>query len=122
MKITNCNGVEYDVHCDNHNFVVRRLFNGSSRSSNTWHVNGAGDIERVLSHYGIRVHGDMLATFFWTGKTHYKGWNITYDPKPIPVRDFDYDITHPDHEGEPSHNTQAGSLWDAMEWIDNHDA
>lgn len=28
----------------------------------------------------------------------YRGWSISYDPKPIPVRDFDWTATHPDYD------------------------
>ena len=26
------------------------------------------------------------------------GWNITYNPKPIPTRDFDYDFVHENYD------------------------
>lgn len=28
----------------------------------------------------------------------YRGWNICYDPKPIPDRQFDWSATHPDYD------------------------
>lgn len=29
----------------------------------------------------------------------YKGWEIRFDPPPIPVRDFDWVAIHPQYEG-----------------------
>ena len=29
----------------------------------------------------------------------YKNWEITYSPKPIPVRVYDYDAVHHDYDG-----------------------
>ena len=26
----------------------------------------------------------------------YRGWSVDYDPKPIPIRDFDWTASHPD--------------------------
>lgn len=31
----------------------------------------------------------------------YRGWNISYDAKPIPVREFDWTATHPDYDPTP---------------------
>ena len=31
--------------------------------------------------------------------TH-RGWRISYDPPPIPVRTFDWTATHPDYDAE----------------------
>ena len=28
----------------------------------------------------------------------YRGWAIHYDPPPIPIRDFDWQATHPDYD------------------------
>ena len=28
----------------------------------------------------------------------YRGWTISYDPPPIPIRDFDWTATHPDYD------------------------
>lgn len=34
--------------------------------------------------------------------THYKGWLITYNPKPIPARcGVDWDAVHEDYDGAP---------------------
>lgn len=33
-----------------------------------------------------------------TTPSTYRGWAISYDPKPIPVRDFDWLATHPDYD------------------------
>jgi hypothetical protein len=30
----------------------------------------------------------------------YKGWRISHDPKPIPVRDFDWIATSPDYDAD----------------------
>ena len=29
----------------------------------------------------------------------YRGWEVRFDPPPIPVRDFDWVAIHPDYEG-----------------------
>lgn len=41
----------------------------------------------------------------------YRGWTITYDPKPIPIRDYDWTATHPDYDAS----------WEGEEdgWVDN---
>ncbi len=28
----------------------------------------------------------------------HRGWTISYDPPPIPIRDFDWSATHPDYD------------------------
>ena len=33
-----------------------------------------------------------------------EGWKITYDPKPIPDRRFDWDFIHDDYDGAPDGN------------------
>lgn len=33
------------------------------------------------------------------GQAEYAGYIITYSPKPIPSRAFDYDFVHPDYDG-----------------------
>lgn len=35
-----------------------------------------------------------------TAWTHYKGWSIDVDPKPIPSRDFDWCATSPDFDAD----------------------
>jgi hypothetical protein len=42
--------------------------------------------------------------------TH-RGWSISYDPKPIPIRAFDWTATHPDYDAS----------WEGEEdgWVDN---
>lgn len=30
----------------------------------------------------------------------YKGWNISFDPKPIPTRDLDWIATSPDYDAD----------------------
>ena len=41
----------------------------------------------------------------------YRGWRIDVDPKPIPIRDFDWTATHPDYDAS----------WEGEEdgWVDN---
>lgn len=41
----------------------------------------------------------------------YRGWSINYDPKPIPIRSFDWQATHPDYDAS----------WEGEEdgWVDN---
>jgi hypothetical protein len=39
----------------------------------------------------------------------YRGWSISYDPPPIPIRDFDWRATHPDYDA----SCEDG------EWTDN---
>ncbi len=48
------------------------------------------------------------------------GWTITYNPKPIPDRKFDYDFYHEDYDGVEDGNKLAGaaaSIEDAIEQI-----
>lgn len=33
------------------------------------------------------------------GTVYYKGWEVRFDPPPIPVRDFDWVAIHPNYEG-----------------------
>jgi len=33
----------------------------------------------------------------------YRGWNISFDFPPIPVRDFDWSATHPDYDPAPQY-------------------
>jgi hypothetical protein len=46
-----------------------------------------------------------------TKRDTYRGWSIDYDPKPIPIRDFDWMATHPDYDAS----------WEGEEdgWVDN---
>lgn len=34
----------------------------------------------------------------------YRGWNVSFDPPPIPTRVFDWEATHPDYDGAPDGN------------------
>jgi hypothetical protein len=34
------------------------------------------------------------------GPEPYRGWKISFDPPPIPVRSFDWSATHPDYDAE----------------------
>lgn len=47
------------------------------------------------------------------------GWIVQYNPKPIPIRDFDYDFWHDDHDigGEIKLCGCAKSIDDAIEQI-----
>ena len=49
----------------------------------------------------------------------YKGYTITHNPKPIPVRSHDYDFVHEDYDGygDPRCGT-AASVEAAKEEID----
>jgi hypothetical protein len=40
------------------------------------------------------------------------GWTITYNPKPIPTRDDDWDYVHDDYDGENGLRGTAGSYLD----------
>lgn len=52
----------------------------------------------------------------------YGNWTITYDPKPIPTRKFDYNFRHDDYDGAPdSFDNRAGtaaSIEEAKQEID----
>jgi len=53
----------------------------------------------------------------------YKGWDITYNPKPIGTRCCDYDAVHPDYDGADGGNGllyTAGSVEHAKQLIDEH--
>jgi hypothetical protein len=45
------------------------------------------------------------------------GWTITYNPKPIPTRDDDWDYIHEDYDGENGLCGTAGSALKAMQQI-----
>lgn len=45
------------------------------------------------------------------GVLKYRGWSVDYDPKPIPIRDFDWTATHPDYD--------ASWEGDQEGWVDN---
>lgn len=34
----------------------------------------------------------------------YRGWNVHFDPPPIPTRMFDWEATHPDYDGAEDAN------------------
>lgn len=49
----------------------------------------------------------------------YRGWDISYDPPPIPIRQFDWQGTHPDYDGdEDSRFLQAATLEELKADID----
>lgn len=40
----------------------------------------------------------------------YRGWNVSFDPPPIPYRGADWQATHPDYDGpEDNRQVMAGS-------------
>jgi hypothetical protein len=44
----------------------------------------------------------------------YRGFLITYDPPPIPMRGFDYEFSHVDFDGPDDHRCGvAGSIYEA---------
>jgi hypothetical protein len=44
----------------------------------------------------------------------YKNWEITYNPKPIPVRVYDYDAVHKDYDGPEDNRCITGDSVDAL--------
>lgn len=49
----------------------------------------------------------------------YKDYSITYDPKPVPDRDFDFDWVHNNYDGPgDSRCGNAASLVEAKKQID----
>lgn len=48
----------------------------------------------------------------------YKGWEISYNPKPIGTRDHDWDATHDDYDGDNGMYLTAGSVHDCHRLID----
>lgn len=52
----------------------------------------------------------------------YRGWRITYDPPPIPVRHFDWQFQHEGYDGAPDSNDirygAAATLEEAKQEID----
>lgn len=61
--------------------------------------------------------------FASTGVIRYKGYSITYHPKPIPTRDHDFEFVHDDYDGAPdSHDHRSGTAGnpeDAKRMIDD---
>lgn len=45
-------------------------------------------------------------------------WSITYNPKPIPDRRYDYDVLHDDYDGENGLFFNASSITAAAEEIE----
>ena len=39
-----------------------------------------------------------------TPRDTYRGWSISFDFPPIPIRDFDWSATHPDYDGAEDAN------------------
>ena len=51
------------------------------------------------------IMAEVLAPFAPPGSVlrrpdTYRGWQISYDYPPIPIRDFDWSATSPDYDGE----------------------
>jgi hypothetical protein len=50
------------------------------------------------------------------------GWTISYNPKPIPDRRFDYDVTHDDYDMDRTElYFCAGSIDEAMKEIEERE-
>ena len=49
----------------------------------------------------------------------YRGYTISFDPKPIPYRDFDFDFAHVDYDGpEDKRSGHGASVSDCQDQID----
>lgn len=46
-----------------------------------------------------------------------KGWQVHYNPKPIPLRHFDYDFSHENFDGENGLAGNAASIQGAINQI-----
>lgn len=44
-------------------------------------------------------------------------WEVTYNPKPIPIRHYDYDFCHDEYDGENGLCGNASSVLDAINQI-----
>lgn len=57
----------------------------------------------------LRAHAKAVETASKPSK--YRGWSISYSMKPIPIRGFDWEATHPDYDAS----------WEGEEdgWVDN---
>jgi hypothetical protein len=44
----------------------------------------------------------------------YKDWEITYNPKPIPVRVYDYEAVHKDYDGLEENRCFTGESVQAL--------
>ena len=47
-----------------------------------------------------------------------KGWTISYNPPPIPMRDFDYDFSHVDYDGDSELCGVGASVGDCIRQIE----
>ena len=56
-----------------------------------------------------------------TGSVRYGSWTITYSPKAIPIKNFDYDFVHDDHDGINSLCGSADSVESAKRDINETD-
>lgn len=68
----------------------------------------------------------MCQSHTFTEPMIYRGWPISFDYPPIPVRSFDYSATHPDFDGpEDGRYVQGASLAEIRAeidaWIEEHD-
>ena len=48
----------------------------------------------------------------------YKGWNISYWPKPIPTRAYDWEATHQDYDPPDDRHIARGSVREIKDDID----
>ena len=53
----------------------------------------------------------------------YKNYTISHDPKPIPLRSFDWDFSHDDYDGAPDGNDircgNGANIEDCKQQIDD---
>ena len=52
------------------------------------------------------------------GRARVGHWLITYNPKPVPIRNNDYDMEHDDYDGENGLAFTVESIEDAVELMD----
>lgn len=55
------------------------------------------------------IFGEILAAHFPALPDTHRGWSLSFDYPPIPVRDFDWSATHPDYDGEGDNRIVHGT-------------
>lgn len=55
-----------------------------------------------INRMDVGVSPGLWKTVWKAGDT-YRGYRITYDPKPIPDRRWDWDFVHEDYDGAPNY-------------------